>query len=118
MLRLAALSVLFILMFSNCNKELEEFKIIYSVKETSADSPSYNISYTSDKSGGTTMANSSNATWNSGTILLDKNQFLSMTVDCSAPTFELKFSVSVNGYLWQSKVMQDPVSTMTISGNP
>jgi hypothetical protein len=88
------------------------------VQESTQDSPTYTISYTSDKSGATTIASSSSSSWNSGGIILTKEQFVSMTVECTAPTFELTFSVFVNGNLWDRKVMQDPVSTMTISGKP
>lgn len=64
------------------------------------------------------MANSSSASWNSGGIILEQGQFISMTVDCTAPTFELVFSVYVDGNLWDRKTMQNPTASMTISGNP
>lgn len=118
MLRYAAISVFILFLFGNCKRESPEQKITYTIKETSADSPSYSITYTSDKSGATTTANSSAANWNSGGIIMNKQQFISMTVDCSAPLFELTFSVYVDGNLWERKVMQDPVSTMSISGKP
>ena len=118
MLRYAAISVFILFLFGNCKKESPEHKITYSVYETSADSPSYNITYTSDKSGATTIANSSSASWTSNGIILNKGQFISLTVDCTAPTFELKLFVYVDGNLWEQKVMQDPVSTLTISGKP
>jgi hypothetical protein len=118
MLRSAALFILILFLFGNCKKETIEQKIVFSVSETSADSPSYNITYTSDKSGGTTMSNSSSATWSSGAIILEPGQFVTMKVDCTAPVFDIKFSVFINGYLWESKTMHNPTPSMTISGNP
>jgi hypothetical protein len=112
------ISVVILMLFGNCRKESPEHKITFSVRENSTDSPSYNITYTSGKSGATTQANSSSSSWTSGGIILNKDQFITMTVDCTAPTFELVFSVYVDGNLWDRKTMQDPTATMTISGNP
>jgi hypothetical protein len=117
MLRLAAISCLILVLFGGCRKD-PEHKITYTVNETSQDNPSYNITYTSDKSGATTQANSSSASWSSGGIILNQDQFISMTVDCTAPTFEFIICVYVNGNLWDRKVMQDPTPSMTISGKP
>jgi hypothetical protein len=118
MFRFAAIFILVLFLFGNCKKETIEQKYIFSVSETSADSPSYNITYTSDKSGGTTTVSSSAAHWSSSTIILEPGQFISMKVDCTAPVFEIKLSVYVNGYLWDSKTMHNPISSTTISGNP
>jgi hypothetical protein len=116
--RLAAISVFILILFGNCHKETPEQKISYSVRESSVDSPSFNISYTSNKSGTTTIANSSAATWSSGGIILEKEQFISMTVDCSAPLFDFVLSVYVDGNLWEQKEMHNPTTSVTISGKP
>lgn len=118
MARPAAIFILVLFLFGNCKKETIEQKFTFSVSETSADSPSYNITYTSDKSGGTTMVNSSAASWNSGVVVLEPGQFVSMKVDCTAPLFDIKLSVFINGYLWESKEMHNPTSSKTISGKP
>lgn len=118
MLRITVVALLILVLFGNCRRNDPEHKITYTVNETTTDNPSYNITYTSGKTGATTQANSSSASWSSGGIILNEGQFISMTVDCTAPTFELILCVYVDGNLWDRKVMQDPTASMTISGNP
>ncbi|CAN5873128.1 hypothetical protein BH11BAC7_BH11BAC7_16430 [soil metagenome] len=118
MLRLAAISVFILLLFGNCHKEDPDHKISYGVKETSMDSPTFSISYTSDKSGATTVGSSSSASWESGTIELKREQFISLKVDCNAPLFDFVLSVYVDGHLWDRKEMHNPTSSITISGKP
>jgi hypothetical protein len=117
-MRFAAIFVFVLFIFGNCKKETIEQKFVFSVRETSADSPSYNITYTSDKSGGTTTVSSSGATWSSGVVILEPGQFITMKVDCTAPLFDITFSVFINGFLWESRIMHNPNPSMTISGNP
>jgi hypothetical protein len=118
MFRIAATSILILFLFANCHKQIPEQKISYSVRETSVDSPLISISYTSDKSGTTTITSSSGPSWNSGTIMLEEEQFVSLTVDCSAPLYDIVLGVYVNGHLWTQKEMHNPTSSVTISGKP
>jgi hypothetical protein len=113
---LAAIFILFL--FGNCQKDDPETKITYSVKEFSADSPSFNMTYTSDKSGATTTGNSSASAWTSNGIILRKGQFVSLTVDCSAPLYDFTLYIYVDGNLWQKKDMNNPEGSVTISGTP
>lgn len=118
MFRYTIIAVFFLFLFGDCHKEDPETKITYAVREYSADSPSFSITYTSDKSGGTTTGNSSSDSWSSGGIILKKGQFISLTVDCTAPVYDFKLSVYVNGNLWQQKDMNNPEASVTISGTP
>lgn len=93
-------------------------KITFTIYESSAASPSYNVTYTSDKSGGTTQINSSEINWSSGEILLNQSQWITMTTDCTDPTFVIRMSVYVNGHLWERRDMTNPTSTMSIAGIP
>lgn len=93
-------------------------KVSYSISESSVDSPTFNITYTSDKSGGTTSGSSASNYWNSGTILLEKGQFISMTVECSAPLYDLIIDVYVDGNVWERRQLQNPGGSVTISGKP
>ncbi len=110
------ISIFILLLFGNCKREVPTRKITFSVLESSADTPSYFITYTSDQAGGTTQVSSNGDTWTSGPIVLGQEQFIRMTVDCNAPLFEIRLSVYVDGHLWDQKNFYNPGSTITISG--
>jgi hypothetical protein len=118
MIRIITLSFLIVFLFSNCQKQKPEMKISYKVTESSVDSPSFNITYTSDKSGTSTQANSSSDYWSSGGIILNDGQFISMTVDCSAPHYDFVVTIYKDGNIWQSQELHNPTGTITLSGKP
>jgi hypothetical protein len=117
MKRLLILPVLLTLLFAQCRKE-QLLKVTYVVYEDSQDSPEYTITYTADKTGATAIASANRAGWESGTMLLEPGQFVSMKVDCNAPLFDIRFKILVNGYIFrQEEHMSTPTSSKTISGN-
>ncbi|MBI3510880.1 MAG: hypothetical protein HY064_09450 [Bacteroidetes bacterium] len=112
------LSLIIFTALSSCKKDKPiPLKVVYSVSEISSASPTYDIAFTSDKTGTTTISSSSSDHWSSPTLELDRGQFVSMKVDCTDPTFDIKFAIYINGYLFKNDEMQAPVSSKTISGN-
>ncbi|HET6991946.1 MAG TPA: hypothetical protein VFJ43_11510 [Bacteroidia bacterium] len=93
-------------------------KIFYNVTESSVDSPSFNVTYTSDKTGASTQANSNSDYWSSGEIILNEGQFISMTVDCTAPLYDFVVTVYKDGGIWDRKELHNPTGSVTISGKP
>jgi hypothetical protein len=116
MLRLAIFSVFILVFFGNCHKESTDLKVTYKIRETSNDIPSYNISYTSDKSGNTSNISSSLDVWDSSTLLLKKGQFISLTLDCSAPNYDFTLDIIVDGGIWKEAQLDSPNSSITVSG--
>lgn len=117
MKRLAALSVLLLLLFGNCHKQAKELKVSYKVQETSGNHPPYTISYTSNESGSTTSVNSSLEEWNSNVLLLPRGEFISLTVDCTAPSYNFSIDILVDGGIFREAQLSNPNTSITISGN-
>lgn len=103
------------LFFGNCRKP-QELKVTYKVIETSSSNPSYTITYTSDKSGNTNVASSSEQNWSSDVMLLEEGEFISMKTECTAPEFEIKMNIYVNGFLWKTETFSDPVVSKELKG--
>jgi hypothetical protein len=117
MKKLAIFLPLIIVLFASCRKnEPIPLKVAYKVYESSAAAPLYTITYTTDKSGSSTISSSSNSFWTSSDYELNPGQFVSMKVDCSDPTFDITFRIYVNGYLFREGKMQSPDNSETISG--
>ncbi|HLG02622.1 MAG TPA: hypothetical protein VI731_03445 [Bacteroidia bacterium] len=102
------------LFFSQCKKE-ELVKAYYTVAENSADAPSYSITYTSDKSGASTIAGSSEENWNSGSLLMEHGQFISLTVECTEPVYDFTLKIFTGGNLAAIEHFSNPARTKTIS---
>lgn len=113
----ALLPILALFLFSQCKKDQpQELKVSYTVYETSQDQPTFNISFTSDKSGTTNQASSAAETWTSGEILLEQGEFISMKVDCTAPTYDLTMRIYVSGFLWKEQHFSSPTASASLSG--
>lgn len=103
--------------FAGCKKETPTVEVTYSISERSAATPAYNIEYTSDQSGGTTVTSYNTASYSSGRITLKQGQFISMKVTCSDPTYELFCTIFVNGNTWKTGTLNSPSGSLTLSGN-
>jgi hypothetical protein len=116
MIRLVTLSFFILFLFGNCAKQNKEMKVTYTVRETSASTPQFTISYISDKSGTSSSVNSSAENWSSAILILEKGEFVSITVDCTAPNFDFVIDIFADGALWKESEMHNPTSTITVSG--
>jgi hypothetical protein len=116
MLRLVTISALVLFLFGDCHKEKNEMKVSYKIREISTNTPAYNITYTSDKSGTNANVTSSLDEWNSSTLVLTRGEFISLTLDCTAPNYDFSIDILVDDGIWKEAVLQSPNSTITISG--
>jgi hypothetical protein len=117
MIRLATLSILILVLFGNCHRESVDMKVTYKVRETSLNVPQFNVTYTADKSGSTSSVSSSAPEWDSPALVLSRGEFVSMTLDCTAPNFDFILDILVDGGIFREVEMHNPTSTITISGN-
>src|ERR1700742_2999913 len=101
MIRLVTLSISILLLFGNCTKESQDMKVSYKVRETSTNVPQFNVTYTADKSGTTSIATSSLPEWNSSDLILKRGEFVSMTLDCTSPNFDFVLDIIVDGSVWK-----------------
>lgn len=90
------------LAFTACKKEIPTSEVVYSISESSAASPTYDIIYTNDVAGGEMVTQYSTSTYSSGKIVLEQGQFISMKVVCAAPVYNLNCSIFINGNLWKT----------------
>jgi hypothetical protein len=100
--RIVYISVFIALAFTACKKEIPTSNVTYSITETSAASPAYDIIYTSDKAGGQMVTQYNTPNYSSGKIELEQGQFISMTVSCNEPVYTLSCNIFINGNLWKS----------------
>lgn len=115
MKKLLLLLPVLLLLFGNCRKP-EELKVTFTVRETSPSSPSYTITYTSDKSGNSNVANSTDENWSSDALLLEQGEFVSMKVESTAPQFDITLRIYVSGFLWKEAHFANPVASASLSG--
>lgn len=99
-----------------CKKEVPTSEVVYSITETSAAAPAYEIVYTNDKSGGQMVTSYNTASYSSGKIVLEQGQYISMKVTCSEPTYNLNCSIFINGNLWKAGSFGSG-GELTLSGN-
>lgn len=104
-------------LFSSCKKEPDTVQVAFIVRENSADAPIYNITFTSDMGGSSTVASNDDHYWTSGEFPLEQGQFVSLKTECTAPLYDLTLYIYVNGQLWKKEEMQNPTSSLEISGN-
>lgn len=103
------------LSFTACKKEIPTSSVTYSISETSAAAPAYDIIYTMDKAGGQMVTQYNTPNYSSGKIELEQGQHISMTVSCNEPTYTLNCNIFVNGNLWKSASFSSGGS-VTLSG--
>lgn len=105
----------FAVLLFGCRK-VPTSEITYSVSETSQANPSFNLEYTSDQSGGTTIGSNNDNSWSSGKLILEQGQYVSLTVSCSEPVYQLSLSIFVNGNLWKNTSLNNPTPATSVSG--
>ncbi len=112
----AYLCVLLALSFTACKKEVPTSEVVYSITETSAASPAYDIMFTNDHAGGQMVTQYSTPTYSSGKITLKQGQYISFTVGCTQPVFTLNCNIFINGNLWKNASFSSN-GPVTLSGN-
>ena len=117
-MKTSAIIFLFVLVtFSSCKKEDELMEVVFVIRETSAATPLFNITYTADQTGGSNVASNNDNYWASDKLMLEKEQFVSLKTECTDPLFDLTLNIYVNGNLWKSEQTHNPTPSYTISGN-
>ncbi len=111
------LILFFALVLVSCNKEEETIEVTFTIRENSASAPTYNITYTSDQTGTSSIASNNDNHWTSDKRILTKGQFVSLQTECTEPEFALVLYIYVNGNLWKSANMNNPTASAVISGN-
>jgi hypothetical protein len=101
--------------FTACKKEVPTSDVTYSITETTAAAPAYDIIYTNDVAGGQMVTQYNTPTYSSGKITLEQGQHISMTVSCNDPVYTLNCSIFINGNLWKSASFSSG-GTITLSG--
>jgi hypothetical protein len=102
--------------FFGCTKEIPTSEVTFSVSEISTDAPTFGIEYTSDQAGSTAVASRDGNYYTSGKIVLKQGQFISLKTTCSAPLYQLRLNIFINGNLWKTGEMNNPTSSFTLSG--
>jgi hypothetical protein len=115
MKKLAGLFILLSFAAITCRKP-EPLKVSFNVLENSAASPTYSITYTSDQTGASSVSSSSGSNWSSPVTELERGQFVTMKVECSAPQFDITAQIFVNGFIWKTDRFSNPVSSLTVTG--
>lgn len=103
--------------FSSCKKEVPTLKVTYVVRELSQATPEYSIIYTGDVAGGSNVASNNDNHWSSDELELKQGQFVSLKSECTAPEYQIKLTIYVNGQIWKEETYSNPSGSLTISGN-
>lgn len=111
-----ALFAFFAVMLIGCEKRTPTSEVTFSVSETSQANPAFNIEYTSDRAGGTTIGSNNDNYWTSGKLVLEQGQYASLTVRCTEPIYQMSLSIFVNGNLWKTASLANPTPSASVNG--
>lgn len=112
-----AIFAFFAIFLIGCEKRTPTSEVTFSVYETSQDNPEFSIEYTSDRAGGTTIGSNNDNYWTSGKLILEQEQYASLTVSCTAPIYQMNLSIFVNGNLWKTTSLANPAPSASVSGH-
>ncbi|GAB4138078.1 MAG: hypothetical protein Fur0041_12990 [Bacteroidia bacterium] len=99
----------------SCSKTDPEQRVTFSVRELSPEAPTYTITWTSDKSGGSTVSSASSDAWTSPSAMLPSGQNISLRTECNAPVYDLMLYIYINGNLMDTKALRQPEQSATLS---
>ena len=105
-----------LLLFAQCRKQDDTVKVAYNVTDHSGNHASCTITYTSDKSGASKVVSSGSGSWDSGTLLLSHNEFVSLRAEASSPVYDFTLQIFANGSLWKLDQFANPTASLEISG--
>ena len=117
MKKFLAAAITGVFLFGNCSKEDPVASVSYSISESSPATPQYQIEYTSDQAGGTTVTSNNSTGWSSGKVTLKQGQFVMLKCSCSDPEYTLHLNIFVNGNLWKTASFSNAIPSLTLSGN-